>query len=61
MFAHLVVFIGIDYFDQSQYAWITLLVMISMTVSQVKSPKTYPVYDMHELELAGATRTPLGW
>jgi hypothetical protein len=60
MFAHLVVFIGIDYFDQSQYTWITLLVMISMTVSRVKSRKTHPVYDMHELELAGA-QSSAGW
>jgi hypothetical protein len=29
MLAHLVVFIGIDYFDQSEFAWISLLVMIS--------------------------------
>ena len=36
MFAHLVVFIGIDYFDQSMFAWLALLVMISMTVSEVR-------------------------
>ena len=36
MFAHLVVFIGIDYFDQSIFAWFALLAMISMIVSEVK-------------------------
>jgi len=36
MFAHLVVFVGIDYFDQSMFAWFALLAMISMTVSEVR-------------------------
>jgi hypothetical protein len=33
MFAHLVVFIGIDYFDQMLFAWFALLVIISTSVS----------------------------
>jgi hypothetical protein len=43
MFAHLVVFIGIDYFDQSQFAWIALVVMISMIVSEVRRPAVHKV------------------
>ncbi|MGD0649486.1 MAG: hypothetical protein ABR971_15985 [Acidobacteriaceae bacterium] len=33
MFAHLVVFIGIDYFDQMLFAWFALLAIISTSVS----------------------------
>jgi hypothetical protein len=42
MFAHLVVFFGIDYFDQMEFAWFALLAMISMAVTAAKrlpSPK----------------------
>jgi hypothetical protein len=46
MFAHLVVFIGIDYFDQSIFAWIALLTMISMVVSEVKPKEAQPVMDL---------------
>jgi hypothetical protein len=37
MFAHLVVFIGIDYFDQMLFAWFALLVIISTSVSAAKA------------------------
>jgi hypothetical protein len=43
MFAHLVVFIGIDYFDQMAFAWIALIVMISMTVSEAKRPQQHRI------------------
>ena len=33
MFAHLVVFFGIDYFDQMEFAWFALLAIISMPVT----------------------------
>jgi hypothetical protein len=36
VFAHVVVFFGIDYFDQMEFAWLALLAMISLTVSQAK-------------------------
>jgi hypothetical protein len=32
VFAHVVVYFGIDYFDQMEFAWLALLVMISMSV-----------------------------
>jgi hypothetical protein len=37
MFAHLVVFIGIDYFDQMLFAWFALLAMISTSVSTARA------------------------
>jgi hypothetical protein len=36
MFAHLVVFVGIDYFDQMLFAWFTLLAIISTSISPAK-------------------------
>jgi hypothetical protein len=36
MFAHLVVFIGIDYFDQMAFAWYALLAMIAMPAVSIK-------------------------
>jgi hypothetical protein len=44
MFAHLVVFIGIDYFDQTEFAWITLVVIVSMITSEVKRPGMHKVH-----------------
>jgi hypothetical protein len=34
VFAHVVVYFGIDYFDQMEFAWLALLVMISMSVGR---------------------------
>ncbi len=53
MFAHLVVFIGIDYFDQSEFAWIALVVMISMIVSEVKRPAAQQAREAPLKQLAG--------
>jgi hypothetical protein len=36
MFAHLVVFWGIDYFDQMEFAWFALLAIIASSVTKVK-------------------------
>jgi hypothetical protein len=36
VFAHVVVYFGIDYFDQMEFAWLALLAMISTTVSQTQ-------------------------
>ncbi len=59
MFAHLVVFIGIDYFDQMLFAWFALLAIISTSVSTTTTVgKTALIdhesigswYDSHELD-----------
>lgn len=44
LFAYVVVYFGIDLFDQLQFAWLQLLVMISLTVSQTKrgQPRMLP-------------------
>lgn len=36
MFAHLVVFFGIDYFDQMEFAWFALLAIIAMPITASK-------------------------
>ena len=46
MFAHLVVFIGIDYFDQMLFAWFALLAIISTSISTTTTGgKTIPIRD----------------
>lgn len=56
LFAHLVVFVGIDYFDQMLFAWIVLLVMIATSVSttelngKAKPKDLKPWYSKHELD-----------
>jgi hypothetical protein len=57
MFAHLVVFIGIDYFDQSIYAWLALLTMISMIVSEVKPKETQPIVELPTPQLMEVVST----
>jgi hypothetical protein len=42
MFAHLVVFFGIDYFDQIQFSWYALIAIISMSASPVKASIVQP-------------------
>jgi hypothetical protein len=37
LFAHLVVFFGIDYFDQMEFAWFALLAIIAMPVALAKT------------------------
>jgi hypothetical protein len=34
MFAHIIVFFGIDYFDQMEFAWLSFLLMISVAVTR---------------------------
>lgn len=53
MLAHLVVFIGIDYFDQSEFAWIGLLVMIAMTASVVRQPEQLQAHEATLLPTGG--------
>jgi hypothetical protein len=53
MFAHLVVFVGIDYFDQMLFAWLALLAMISTSVSLVNRPQYSRVLEHPVVELAG--------
>jgi hypothetical protein len=69
MFAHLVVFIGIDYFDQMLFAWFALLAIISMSVSTAKAGgRARPIsrddrrsqYPSHEFdEVLQASGSPL--
>ncbi len=55
LFAHLVVFVGIDYFDQMLFAWLALLAMISTSVSAANRPQYHRVLEHSVAELAGAT------
>jgi hypothetical protein len=54
MFAHLVVFFGIDYFDQMEFAWFALLAIISMPVSATKRSTSLKLRRGLTPELTGA-------
>ena len=54
MFAHLVVFFGIDYFDQMEFAWFALLAIISMPVSATKRSASLKLRRGLTPELTGA-------
>ena len=43
LFAHTIAFLGISYFDQSRYAWVTLLAMISALTGPKLARATVPV------------------
>lgn len=61
MFAHLVVFIGIDYFDQSEFAWLALLVMISMTVSEARNHAFHRAIEAPAEQLIERANALVGW
>jgi hypothetical protein len=58
MFAHVVAFLGISYFDQMRASWFALLAMISVAISrEFRSQANDPVAD-HAEHLAGFAKVP---
>jgi hypothetical protein len=58
IFAHVVVYFGIDYFDQMQFAWFALLAMISVAVAEAKR---VPARKAEKAIAAFDSRTALSW
>ncbi len=51
LFSHVVVFFGIGYFDQVQFAWFALLAIISAAVSEATSSPVPQVLGSADVEL----------
>jgi len=45
LFAHVVVYFGIDYFDEMQFVWYALLAMISVVALQARRPPSFKVHE----------------
>lgn len=42
LFAHLIAYFGVSYFDQTKFAWYALLAMIAAATAPLRAPKTVP-------------------